>query len=188
MKSKFSVYHICMIAFAIILNLVGGQIALMLKLPIYLDSMGTIFIAAIYGPFYGAMPSVLSGLILGMTSDIYAFYYVPVGMLLGLLTGLVWKRKQGNPAWLFLGAFMVSVPASLISSLITAYLFGGITSSGSTLIVQLLAKKTLGLTMSCFIVQLCTDYLDRIISFVLIHSLLQKLPQHLIYRRKTNIM
>ena len=94
MKSKITVYHISMIAFAIVINLVGGQIALMLKLPIYLDSMGTIFIAAVYGPFYGAMPSILSGLILGMTSDIYALYYAPVGILLGMLVGIVWKKKK----------------------------------------------------------------------------------------------
>ena len=35
---KISVQKICMIAFAICINFVGGQIALFLKLPIYLDS------------------------------------------------------------------------------------------------------------------------------------------------------
>ena len=50
MKTKFTIYHISMIALAVVLNLIGGQIALMLKLPIYLDSMGTMFIAAVYGP------------------------------------------------------------------------------------------------------------------------------------------
>ena len=182
MKSKITVYHISMIAFAIVINLVGGQIALMLKLPIYLDSMGTIFIAAVYGPFYGAMPSILSGLILGMTSDIYALYYAPVGILLGMLVGIVWKKKKDNLAWAFLSALFVTIPTSLISACITAYLFGGITSSGSTFIVQLLAKTPLGLTLSCFIVQLFTDYLDRIISILLISSLLHKLPQSFIYK------
>ena len=40
-----------MIAFAICINFVGGQIALFLKLPIYLDSIGTVFVAAVLGPF-----------------------------------------------------------------------------------------------------------------------------------------
>ena len=43
---KISVQKICMIAFAICINFVGGQIALFLKLPIYLDSIGTVFVAA----------------------------------------------------------------------------------------------------------------------------------------------
>ena len=40
-------YKICVVALAICINLVGGQIALFLKLPIYLDSIGTVFIAAV---------------------------------------------------------------------------------------------------------------------------------------------
>ena len=61
---KISVQKICMIAFAICINFVGGQIALFLKLPIYLDSIGTVFVAAVLGPFYGMLPNLLSGLLM----------------------------------------------------------------------------------------------------------------------------
>ena len=44
-------YKICVVALAICINLVGGQIALFLKLPIYLDSIGTVFIAAVLEPY-----------------------------------------------------------------------------------------------------------------------------------------
>lgn len=184
MKQKMTIYHICMIALAIVINLVGGQIALMLKLPIYLDSIGTIFIAALYGPLYGAMPGLLSGLLLGMISDVYAFYYAPVGILLGILTGFVWKKKSDKTWWIFLQALLVTLPTSLLSAIITAQLFGGITSSGSTVLVQLLAKTPLGLTLSCFVVQVCTDYADRVISFFFIHVLFRKLPQSMLYKIK----
>ena len=49
--SKMTTYKICMIAFAICINFVGGQIALLLRLPIYLDSIGTVFVASTLGPF-----------------------------------------------------------------------------------------------------------------------------------------
>ena len=67
---RVSTYKICIVAFAICINLVGGQIALFLKLPIYLDSIGTVFVAAVLGPFYGMMPNLLSGLLKGKTVDI----------------------------------------------------------------------------------------------------------------------
>ena len=86
---KISVQKICMIAFAICINFVGGQIALFLKLPIYLDSIGTVFVAAVLGPFYGMLPNLLSGLLMGMTVDIYSLYYAPVGIILGFVKGLV---------------------------------------------------------------------------------------------------
>jgi len=43
-------------------------------------------------------------------------------------------------------------------------LFGGVTSSGSSILVQLLSHTPLGLTGSIFVVQFLTDYLDRCIA------------------------
>ena len=34
MKHKITTYHLCLIALAVVINLVGGQIALILRLPI----------------------------------------------------------------------------------------------------------------------------------------------------------
>ena len=70
-----------------------------------------------------------------------------------------------------------------MSSIITAVLFGGITSSGSTIIVQLLNKAGLGLTASVFIVQIMTDYLDRLLSLMLVTYLLRMIPSEL-YRKE----
>ena len=187
MKNKIPVTHICMIAFAVVINIVGGEIALLLRLPIYLDSIGTFLTAAIYGPVYGMLPSLLSGLILGLTSDIYSLYYAPVGIMLGFLAGVVWKKKQNHQWWIFTAALIVTIPTSLVSACITAGLFGGITSSGSSVLVQLLAKTPLGLTMSCFIVQLLTDYLDRIFGMLIVAQLLKKLPKRFLPKLKDQV-
>lgn len=123
---KISVQKICMIAFAICINFVGGQIALFLKLPIYLDSIGTVFVAAVLGPFYGMLPNLLSGLLMGMTVDIYSLYYAPVGILLGFVTGLVYRKFQPKKWQIFPAALVITLPSTIISSCITAFLFGGI--------------------------------------------------------------
>lgn len=177
MPVKISVHKITLIALAIVINIVGSYIALGFHLPIYLDSIGTIMTAILLGPFYGLFPGVLSALITGMTSDIYALYYMPVGVVLGIVTGLIFQKNKTNK--LFVKAFCISVPASLISACITATIFGGITSSGSTMLVQLLAKTPLGLTLSCLIVQFFTDYFDRLLSLWLVFSVIKKLPDSL---------
>ena len=182
MSGKISVHKITLIALAIVINIVGSYIALGLHLPIYLDSMGTIMTAILLGPFYGLFPGVLSALITGMTSDIYALYYMPVGIVLGIVTGFVFQKNKSNK--LFVKSFCISVPASLISACITANLFGGITSSGSTMLVQLLAKTPLGLTLSCLIVQFFTDYFDRLLSLWLVFSVIKKLPDSLTNKLK----
>lgn len=182
MFGKISVHKITLIALAIVINIVGSYIALVLHLPIYLDSMGTIMTAILLGPFYGLFPGVLSALVTGMTSDIYAFYYMPVGIVLGVMTGFVFQKNKSNK--LFVKSFCISVPASLISACITANVFGGITSSGSTMLVQLLAKTPLGLTLSCLIVQFFTDYFDRLLSLWLVFSVIKKLPDWLTNKLK----
>ena len=178
-SSIISVRKMCVIALAIVLNVIGGQIALLFHLPIYLDSMGTIMIAMLYGPVYGMLPPLLYGLVMGFSIDIYSLYYMPVGMILGLTTGLA-ARYFSLKGWRIIpGALMITIPGTIVSSIITAVLFGGITSSGSTIIVQLLNKAGLGLTASVFVVQIMTDYLDRILSLVLVAFLLRMIPREL---------
>ena len=182
-KSRIGIYQLCFVALAICINIVGAQIALIFQLPIYFDSIGTVFVGAVLGPIYGMLPNVLSGLILGFTSDIYSLYYAPVGIILGLMSGLVYKTKKDNPWWIFVAALVITVPSTLVSSSITAYLFGGITSSGSTVLVQLLNKTmNLNLTLSCFIVQFLTDYLDRIVALFIVNRLIQILPKKILNR------
>ncbi|MBR3189054.1 MAG: ECF transporter S component [Lachnospiraceae bacterium] len=178
-SSIISVRKMCVVALAIVLNVIGGQIALMLHLPIYLDSIGTIMIAMLYGPVYGMLPPLLYGLVMGFTLDIYSLYFMPVGLMLGLMTGLV-SRYFSLKKWRMIpGAMLITIPGTIVSSVITAVLFGGITSSGSTVIVQVLNKAGLDLTASVFIVQILTDYLDRLLSLVVVSYLLHVIPSDL---------
>ena len=177
--SIISVRKLCVIALAIVLNVIGGQIALLFHLPIYLDSMGTIMIAMLYGPVYGMLPPLLYGLVMGFTLDIYSLYFMPVGLMLGLMTGLVSKYFPLKKWRMIPGAMLITIPGTIVSAVITAVLFGGITSSGSTVIVQVLNKAGLGLTASVFIVQILTDYLDRLLSLVVVSYLLHVIPSDL---------
>lgn len=178
-NSIISVRKMCVVALAIVLNVIGGQIALMLHLPIYLDSIGTIMIAMLYGPVYGMLPPLLYGLVMGFTLDIYSLYFMPVGLMLGLMTGLISKYFSLKKWRMIPGAMLITIPGTIVSAVITAVLFGGITSSGSTVIVQVLNKAGLGLTASVFIVQILTDYLDRLLSLVVVSYLLHVIPSDL---------
>lgn len=51
---------ITIIAFSVALNYLGSTIALLLRLPIYLDSVGTIFTGALLGPLFGALTGIFN--------------------------------------------------------------------------------------------------------------------------------
>ena len=88
-SGRINTYQICLVAMAVVINIVGGQIALMLRLPVYLDSIGTILTGAVLGPWFGMLPNLLSGIFMGMTVDIYSLYFAPVGMITGIMSGIL---------------------------------------------------------------------------------------------------
>lgn len=183
-RKKITVFQLCVVAMAVGINVVGGQLALLLRLPIYLDSIGTILTGALLGPWFGMLPNLLSGVLMGMTTDIYSLYFAPAGMVMGFMNGLVWQRwiwkKPGMAAdgkgRLWLWALAVAIPGTMVSSVICAAVFGGVTSSGSMVLVQLLAKTPIGMTASIFLVQIVTEYLDRALSMMLVSAFLHVLP------------
>ena len=60
---------------------------------------------------------------------------------------------------------------------ITYFLFGGITSSGSSIIVQLIHGLGLNQLTSVILVQVITDYADRLLSVVVVLSVIAMLPK-----------
>ena len=68
---KFSTKKITLLALCIAINMVGSWIGVVVKLPIYLDSIGTIMAGFAFGPFFG----VLAGLITAFVNTIGAVSY-----------------------------------------------------------------------------------------------------------------
>lgn len=91
-KNKMATRVLTMMALCIGINYVGGTIALWLRLPIYLDSIGTIFAGALLGPIPGMLTGLSSGVLSGVTTDIFSLYYSPIQILTGLLAGLILPR------------------------------------------------------------------------------------------------
>ncbi|HEN0661215.1 TPA: ECF transporter S component [Streptococcus agalactiae] len=168
---------ISFISIAIAINLVGANLALFLRLPIYLDTIGTLLIAVILGPWYAARTAFLSALINWMTTDIFSLYYSPVAIVVAIITGILIKRNC-KPSSLLWKSLIISLPGTIIASVITVILFKGITSSGSSIIAQFLHGIGLDMTSSLILVQVGTDYMDRLISLILVFSTITLLKKH----------
>lgn len=175
--TKSPAHLISFISIAIAINLVGANLALFLRLPIYLDTIGTLLIAVILGPWYAASTAFLSALINWMTTDIFSLYYSPVAIVVAIITGILIKRNC-KPSSLLWKSLIISLPGTIIASVITVILFKGITSSGSSIIAQFLHGIGLDMTSSLILVQVGTDYMDRLISLILVFSTITLLKKH----------
>lgn len=181
---KINALQICLLAMAVCLNVAGAQIALLLRLPVLLDSMGSILTGALMGPWFGLIPSLLSGMILGMTVDIYSFYFAPAGMLVGFMAGMLFKHWTVRKSRLLWQAAFVTLPSALLSACICYGLFGGVTSSGSAILVQILGRTPVGLFFSTLFVQLAVEWIDRGVGLFLVICMMQAMPNELKNRLK----
>ena len=71
----------------IAVNFIGGQVATLLNLPIYLDAIGTMVVAALCGPVYSVATALVTGLLMSITSPtnlVYIGNYLAVGLFSGL--------------------------------------------------------------------------------------------------------
>jgi hypothetical protein len=82
---------------AIAINIAVGSIAVALRLPIYLDSIGTVLVGALAGPWAGALTGILSNLIWSILpvpggAGPTAAFFAPVAGVIGLMAGF-WASR-----------------------------------------------------------------------------------------------
>lgn len=186
MNKKITTSELTLIGLGISLNAIGAFVALNLRLPIYLDSIGTILIACILGPKYAVITGICGSMVSGMTFDVYSFFFMPVQISTGLISGLMYKKGFLKGVKTPLGVLAFSIPTSIISAIIATFVFGGITSSGSSYIVQVLSSLGITQVVSVFITQVLTDYTDKFIGVMLVNSTVVAIPATYIYKLKAS--
>lgn len=73
-----SIRSVVFMALCLALNIIASNIALLLKLPLYLDAIGTIFAACVLGPAAGMIVGGSTGILVGVTTDIFSLFFMPV--------------------------------------------------------------------------------------------------------------
>jgi len=279
---QFNTRTIVLIPVAIALNIVLGQtVGSALKVPVYLDSIGTILVGVLAGPLAGAATGLLSNLAwtfvlagtpfgsatawpfaitateIGLFAGLFGYAGIfrprprtpPMGLLLGVvvaivaLGGLIWYGilpfyadlgcGPGNPAptaggacatidflhttdplFVVLGVALVAilvvaaiavvlrlardrdvgvvyvlvagafcgVVSALISAPIAALVFGGVTGSGTDLLVAAFQRAGSDLQQSVLQQSLISDPIDKTITYLIVFTILASLSRRLTAR------
>jgi energy-coupling factor transport system substrate-specific component len=243
-KKEFSTRTIVLIPIAIVINIVIGELVVRLKLPIYLDSIGTVLVGAIAGPWAGALTGALANLIWGLFNA-YAAPFFYVAAVIGMMAGIAGKRgafEKESPRWLstLIGAVFVfsltmfilafinatdadgftvypsmadlfsryavvfviaivigavigyfllqkggyagmwglitGIIAAIISAPTAAYVFGGVTGSGTDLLVAAFRASGAGILASVMAQGAVSDPFDKMLSFMIVWLILRSLP------------
>ena len=265
--SQFSTRVIVLIPIAIAINIILGQtVGVALKIPVYMDSIGTILVGVLAGPIAGAITGGLANLIwtyvlppplqsayaapffivaveIGLLAGffgrlgffrsrpntppaklaigglvvvavvaviaIYGFipfyskgytFFNPdatastffvvmgyvvalliIGALVGLL-GLLFVRRDLGAAYVFIAGLFCGIVSAIISAPISALVFGGVTGSGSDLLVA--AFQQAGSSLQTAVLQqgLLQDPIDKTLTFFIVFAIVGALSRRLVAR------
>jgi len=257
MGGMFSTRVITLMPVAIAINIVlGYTVQTVLKLPIYLDSIGTILVGVLAGPIAGALTGILTNLIWqyapgigGGTIGPFAITAGVIGLLAGLWGQLGVYRSRpasgsqlliaavaaaalvilvvipivnnpaytdpnigGYPDWVYTAAIVIAVVAALVvaafiyvrrdlaglwvavagvvtgivaafvSAPIAAYVFGGVTGSGTDVIVAALRQGGADVMSASLGQGLFSDPIDKTITSFVVFIILSGLSPRLLAR------
>lgn len=182
-KKDFNTMTWVLIPVAIAINVVIGEIVVLLKLPIYLDSIGTVLVAAVAGPWAGALTGALSNTIWGLLIDPNALPWWPVALFIGFVAG--WCAVAGlfkNWWKVIITGFLVALTAATVSTPIAVYLYGGITASGSSFITAYLLQTGQGVLQAVFSTNFLVEPVDKISTALLAFAIIQGLSTRFLAR------
>jgi uncharacterized membrane protein YidH (DUF202 family) len=269
---QFDTRTIVLIPIAIAINIILGQtVAAALKVPIYLDSIGTILVGVLAGPLAGALTGGLANLIwtyvlpapfhsdyaapffivaveIGLLSGIFGrlgffrsrpntpldrlaigaavvvlivgviavygflpFYtngqftffaptapdaappdpiFVILGwivgiILIGALAGLIallFLRRDLGAAYVFVAGLICGIISAIISAPISSIVFGGVTGSGTDLLVAAFQKAGDTLGEAVLKQGLLSDPIDKTLTFFIVFAILGALSRRFIAR------
>ncbi len=114
-SGQFTTRTIVLIPIAIAINIsLGFTVQTVLKLPIYLDSIGTILVGVLAGPIPGALTGVLSNLIWQVLGGSNIGPFAVTAGVIGLLAGLwgylgIYRSRPASPNQLIVAAVIAAV-------------------------------------------------------------------------------
>ncbi len=182
-KKNFNTMTWVLIPVAIAINVVVGQVVLTLKLPVFLDSIGTVLVAVVCGPWAGALTGLLSNLIWGLAIDPNALPWWPVATMIGLVAGLAGQWGLFRSAWMVVVAgLLIAVTAALASTPIAVYLYGGITASGISFVTAYLMQTGVDMVSAVLSANFIVEPVDKITTSLLAFSILQGLSARYLAR------
>lgn len=254
---QFPTRVIALIPVAIAINIVlGYTVQTVLKLPIYLDSIGTILVGVLAGPLAGALTGAASNLIWqyapgigGGTIGPFAITAAVIGLLAGLwgylgvyrsrpasgaqlylaavvgvaiilflasriynnpaytdpnvggypawvftavigiaavasvvVAGFIVLRRDAAGAWVAVAGALTGIVAAIVSAPIAAYVFGGVTGSGTDVIVAALRQGGADVYNASLGQGLFSDPIDKTITSFVVFIILASISPRIIAR------
>lgn len=178
---RFTTASLVLIPAAVGINFIGKSFAGVLKLPLWLDSIGTVLASMLAGPIIGALSGAINNIIYGLTMDPISFIYAITSAAIGLTVGIMAYQGWVAGFWkALLMGLVVTVVAAVVSTPLNIIFWKGQTGNvwGDALYAFLIAHKN-PVWLASFLDELLVDLPDKIATVIVSYGIFKGLPKRL---------
>jgi energy-coupling factor transport system substrate-specific component len=193
----FTTQRLIVIALCAALNFSIGSIVYLVKLPVYMDSVGVMLCAMLIWPDRNAafvcclVSALISTLFTGLLVNPFLPWFVGTDVVICLCAAYVtanfgdtFRARPMVPVQfgsrVLIGGIVTGVAAAIISAPVVVYLFGGVTGSGSAFIVAFFLKTGEQLWKAVLLSGLTADPVDKTLQVLIAALLFRATPSDFI--------
>ena len=136
-RSDFTTVAWVLIPIGIAINLSGRFIVTVLGLPVFLDTVGTILVGFLAGPWVAGLTGLLTNVVIGVTLEATSIPFglsnAAVGIVAGLMAARGWLRSTPKVVVLTIA---LTVTTIVTATPIATYMFGGVQGSGIDFVTE----------------------------------------------------
>ncbi|WCF08463.1 ECF transporter S component [Paenibacillus thiaminolyticus] len=185
---SFSTAALVLIPVAVGINYIGKLFAGVLKLPLWLDAIGTVLASMLAGPVIGGMSGLINNIIYGLTMDPISFVYALTSVFIGLIAGIMahkgWISSWGKAAVIGLA---VGLTAVVISTPLNVAFWGGQTGNvWGDIVFGYVLQGTQSVWLASFLDELVVDLPDKLITVLVAYGIYRVLPNSLMNMYKNS--
>lgn len=188
---KLSTAAIVLIPAAIGINYLGKLFAGLLKLPLWLDAIGTVLASMLAGPIIGAASGIINNIIYGITVDPISTVYAITSGAIGLIVGVMaYKGWIANIKKAIVIGLVVGLAAAIISTPLNMIFWGGQTGNvWGDAFYAFLISNDLPVWLASFGDSIVVDVPDKVVTVIIAFLIFKGLPKTLtnVYRSDNEI-
>ena len=181
-KTKLDTASLVLIPACIGINYLGKLFASVLKLPLWLDAIGTCIGGALGGPIIGAICGAANNLIYGFTTGdnitlVYALTSLFIGLVVGIMARIGFMKTFPKA---LVTACAGGLAAVVVSTPLNILFWGGTTGNvwGDAVFAATQAAK-LPLALGSLLDEIVVDVPDKLITLIIVFLILKGLPKKL---------
>ena len=180
---RLNAFDAGIIALGAALNVSIGYLVSVLKLPLYLDSIGTVLVSVLCGWLYGLMAGLSALVVLSLTTAPTVVAYAGTALVIAVMSSLLARagflRSTGMTV---AGGILLGIAATGASVPVTTLLYGGVSLAGSDAVTTVFKTMGLPLWQSVLFGSLITDTVDKLLTALICLALLKSLPGRVLGR------